>query len=387
MQFDTLLSKAKAEFNKDFETQDYGAAINYLNSAIKLNPKNAEAHYCLAYSYSRFNSKDATNVPKMALHLVAKATNELQKVINLSPKYNGPLLILDPYSKITSEWGSLSFSYLTKNKPDSAIWALKEGKKQGGFDDFILSVNRAVLNSCSKNAILISSGDNYTLPLNYLQKIENLRTDVSVVDIAMLNTTWYPTMLQKQSAINFGIPEKALDSLDYITWADSTISIPTSTINKPFTWVMKPSYQQTYILRGDRLALLILQRNQFKRDVYFTKGFIKTDQLGLDNYLLLYPMVDKLNFNNNTPLSLQEYTNDLKKHALTFTSANKNSNDELVPIDFIRYDLIDLFDEDVLSTDPVKVKQLLEILNTYIPEYKYPCNSVDISSFLNFLNK
>ena len=387
MQFDTLLNKAKAEFTKDFEDQDYGAAINYLNSAIKLNPKNAEAHYYLAYSYSRFNSKDATSIPKMGVQLVAKATNELQKVIDLSPKYSGSFLILDPYSKITSEWGSLSLSYQVKNNTDSVQWALREGKKQGGFDDFILSVNRAVLNSCSKNSILISSGDNYTLPLNYLQKIENLRTDVSVVDIAMLNTIWYPKILQKQSNINFGLPEKELDSLEYVTWADSTISISTFTTKKLFTWVMKPSYQQSYILRGDRLALLILQRNQFKRDIYFTKGFVKTDQLSLDNHLLLYPMVDKLNFNDNKPPDLQEYINDLKKHALTFTSANKNSGDELLLIDFIKYDLIDLFGEDALNTDPAKVKQLLEILNTYLPEDKYPCNSVNLSDFLNSLNE
>jgi len=387
IQFDTLLNKAKAEFNKDFDNQDYGAAINYLNEAIILNPKNVEAHYLLAYSYSRFNSKDATSIPEMQVQLVVKATSELQKVISLSPKYDGPFLILDPYSKITSEWGSLAFSYQVKNKIDSVQWALKEGKKKGGFDDFILSINRAVLNSCGKNAILISSGDNYTIPLNYLQKAENLRTDVSVVDIAMLNTTWYPKILQKQSDISFGAPEKLLDSLDYMTWADSTISIPISTTGKTFTWVMKPSYQQNYILRSDILALLLLHRNQFKREVYFTKGFIKEEQLGLDSFLLRHPMVDKLNVNDNTPLSLQEYINDLKKYIPTFTSVNKNSNDELLPIDLIRYDLIDLFGEDALNTEPEKAKQLLELLNTYLPDDKYPCNSANLSDFLNSLNE
>jgi tetratricopeptide (TPR) repeat protein len=385
MPFDTLLNRAKAEFAKDFDAQDYGAAIKYLNSAIELNPKNAEAHYCLAYAYSRFNSSDATTIPSMKLKLVLKVTDELQQVISLSPKYAGPFLLLDPYSKLTSEWGSLAIGYQFMDEPDSTLWALNEGKKRGAFDDFILSINRAMLNSCSNNAILVASGDNYTIPLFYLQKAEHLRTDVTVVDIAMLNTVWYPKMLQKQYGIDFGLTEMMRDTLQYRAWADAAITIPTNTPGKGFTWVIKPSYQG-YLLRGDRLFLALLKRNRFKRDVYFTKGFPTDDQLSLDMHLRAYPMVDKLNMNTSTQLGINEYVSELKKYTATFAGANKNANGELLPIDFIRSDLIGLFGKGELYNDPAKAKQLKEILRTYLPEDKYPCNSADICEFISSLD-
>lgn len=382
MPFDTLLNRAKAEFAKDFDAQDYGAAIKYLTSAIELNPRNAEAHYCLAYAYSRFNSKDASTIPSMGPKLVLKLTDELQQVFSLSPKYNGPFVILDPYSKLTSEWGSLAIGYQFMNKPDSALWALKEGKKRGAFDDFILSINRAMLNSCSNNAILIASGDNYTIPLYYLQKAEHLRTDITVVDIAMLNTVWYPKMLQKDYNVDFGMTEMERDSLGYRAWADSAIFIPTNIPGERFAWVIKPSYQQGYLLRGDRLFLSLLQRNKFKRNVYFTKGFSTEDQLSLNTNLRAYPMVDKLNPNGSKQLSLKEYLAELKKHVATFTNVNKNAPNELLPIDLIRYDLIDLFGKDTLSTDSAKAKQLLKVLKTYLPEDKYPYTTESLRELL-----
>lgn len=149
-EFDKFLANGKAEFNKDFDKQNYAMAVEDLEKAVKLKPDNAEAHYFLGYAYSRLNTKDGKGMFQLSLALTLKSSKEFETVNKLEPKYIGESLVLDPYSKLTSEWGSQAMSYWNNNNADSAIWAFKEGKKRGGFGEFFLSTNKAILTSAVK---------------------------------------------------------------------------------------------------------------------------------------------------------------------------------------------------------------------------------------------
>ncbi len=57
---------------------------------------------------------------------------------------------------------------------------------------------RNFLESCEKNAILFTEGDNDTYPLWYMQEIEGVRTDVRIVNISLLGIDWYIDQLRRK---------------------------------------------------------------------------------------------------------------------------------------------------------------------------------------------
>lgn len=64
-------------------------------------------------------------------------------------------------------------------------------------DNFMLQMGKLYLDSCPKNSVLITNGDNMTFPLHYLQYSENYRTDVQVINYDQLNLEWYAKEISK----------------------------------------------------------------------------------------------------------------------------------------------------------------------------------------------
>jgi hypothetical protein len=164
-----------------------------------------------------------------------------------------------------------------------------------------------ILQTCEKDAILFTNGDNDTFPLWYLQDVEGVRRDIRIVNLSLVNTPWYIKQLKHNKPhgakkVSISIPDAQIENIQPIRWEPRKMSVPVSIeIYKKFgvtdTAVIRSGKidftMPNTITFGDVKAIKvqdilvhdIIMTNNWERPIYFAVTVSPDSKIGLDNYM------------------------------------------------------------------------------------------------------
>jgi len=159
-----------------------------------------------------------------------------------------------------------------------------------------------ILISCDPDAILFTNGDNDTFPLWFLQEVKNIRKDVRVVNLSLLNTPWYIKQLRDyEPKVPINMSDEKIDALS-LTSPDRLFQEPTREVKVAgLTWDLKPSREVTYqgkkygyLTVQDMMVTRIIQQNNWQRPVYFAVTVSPENKINLDKFLQMEGLVLRL---------------------------------------------------------------------------------------------
>ncbi len=209
-----------------------------------------------------------------------------------------------------------------------AIGGWKMHDRSGNYLPYDYCYN--ILQSCAKDAILFTNGDNDTFPVWYLQDVDGVRTDIRCVNLSLGNTLWYIEQLKNREPwgakkIPLSFPDESLlvdenndKALTYSLEKAKRVSIPVDKeIMAQYTSdsSLINAGQMNFVFNGeeytkdqdgtplyldkvqDKLILDILQTTRFTRPLYFstTAGYPGSATfVGLSDFVRLEGMAYKI---------------------------------------------------------------------------------------------
>lgn len=190
--------------------------------------------------------------------------------------------------------------------------------RSGNYIAYDYSYN--LLQSCEQDGILFTNGDNDTFPLWFLQYVYNIRRDVRVVNLSLLNTHWYIKQLRDQEPrVPIALTNSQIDQMTPTYWPEPKtvkIQVPRTIYQRDLedleqrkefvskalenpqspeiSFTLGPTMMGKGIRVQDIMILNIIASNQFEKPIYFAVTVSSDNMLNLNDYLRMDGLVYKL---------------------------------------------------------------------------------------------
>ncbi len=172
-------------------------------------------------------------------------------------------------------------------------WAAVDGSDHHFAEDYATNTLRGL----PRDAILFTNGDNDTFPLWYVQVVEGVRPDVSVVNLPLSNAAWYVDQLAEWEPA-LPLPQSAEErrTLTARSWSDTTITIPVTgtpeqlglpsdaTVPEAITLHATPRQGGNIVYGQDLVLLRIVEDNHWRRPLIFGMGVTQQNYAWLEPY-------------------------------------------------------------------------------------------------------
>lgn len=148
----------------------------------------------------------------------------------------------------------------------------RENDRSGNILAYTYAKN--ILDSCDKDAILFTSGDNDTFPVWALQEAYGYRKDVRVVNLSLLNTDWYVEQMKFTHNVPISLTREQIRHTVFMEQGGQEFSRPAEKFNdRPrgrSTYMVPNPWEGRILTVANMITDEIVLENRWKYPVYFT---------------------------------------------------------------------------------------------------------------------
>ena len=159
-----------------------------------------------------------------------------------------------------------------------------------------------MLAGCEQDAVIFTNGDNDTFPLWFLQEVEDIRKDVRVVNLSLLNTGWYIKQLRdREPKIDIRYDDTFIDSVLTDTqlvdlykrvWRAPKTPLEFANLGLDVKVSALPGHDLLRV--QDIMVIGLIGWNDFKKPLHFAITVAGSNRVNLDPYLSMVGMTLRL---------------------------------------------------------------------------------------------